>query len=113
MATIKVTNALGTAVNQLYTLDTTGSAIGQVLPDGNVIGNNTSSLRLVATRCRIPNAITPGASQAMSRNKHIAKDTITSVRLVIPNFWVNNSYVEAGPGSTLTCTASQIGRAHV
>jgi hypothetical protein len=106
MTTYIVNNTIGSAVNQLYTLDATGSPVGQLQPDGHILGSNVSTDRLIATRCAIPNALLPGAGQIMSRSKHFAKDTVVSLKIVIPNFWVNGSQAEVGSGADSICTAS-------
>lgn len=66
-----------------------------------------SYLGQVATRARIAVAFNAGATRQMSRTQHIARDAISNLRLVIPNWYVPGQATgEANPGAAATLKAS-------
>jgi hypothetical protein len=87
------------------TFGSTGIPLGRA-------GTSGPSLYLgqVATRTFIPNTFNGTNKQIMSRTFHYARDAITSLQLVIPNFYFNllasPGSTEAGPGSGTSITAS-------
>lgn len=65
----------------------------------------------VATRCNVPYGFNPSIGNAMSRSEHISRDVIASLKLVIPNWYVDtdnntNTWAELGTGSTASVKAS-------
>lgn len=64
----------------------------------------------VATRTWIPNNFFATNKQQMSRVFHYARDNITSLQIVLPNFKIVSAGApnmgESGPGATATVTAS-------
>jgi hypothetical protein len=64
-----------------------------------------SYLGCVATATAVPYQTLATTGYMMSRSAHIARDDITSLALVIPN-WVVTSNAETGPGSSVTVTAA-------
>jgi len=61
----------------------------------------------VATACLVPDtANTSTAKWFNSRSPHFARDTITSLRVAFPNWYVNASKVETNCGGTVTLTGS-------
>jgi hypothetical protein len=66
---------------------------------------NRSYLGCVATATAVPYQTLATTGYMMSRSAHIARDDITALQLVIPN-WVVTSNAETGPGSSCTVTAS-------
>jgi len=60
----------------------------------------------VATRTVVPSAINAGIFQTMSRTVHIARDAITSLKLLYPNWYVPAGSGETGSGGVMTITAS-------
>jgi hypothetical protein len=70
-----------------------------------------SNTGLLATRCYSPWLFSTGNKQTMSRSAHYARDAITALRIVIPNWYVDTSnnggtYTELGSGGNITVTAS-------
>jgi hypothetical protein len=64
---------------------------------------------LVATRCFVPWLFNSTNKQVMSRSQHISRDTIASLQIVLPNWYVDNpgeTFAELGTGATMTVTAS-------
>lgn len=62
-------------------------------------------VRQFATACgRLPNAKFAGNTKGMSRTRHIARSTVTSLRVAFPNFYVPGS-TETAPGATATVAA--------
>lgn len=102
--------ATSTAGNQITTAINAGT--GQV----NVVNLQTSTHGgfnngpaiyegLVATRGKVPYKLSAN-TQGMSRSVHFSTQQITGLKIIVPNFWVNGSFVEAGTGSSETVTAS-------
>jgi len=68
---------------------------------------STYYLGQVAGQTKAPNKLTITAQQMMIRGRHISRDTITSLRIAYPNFFVDNILLtELGPGDVSTITAA-------
>lgn len=64
---------------------------------------------MVATRTQIPNAILSGDLSLSGESYHIARDTISTIQLVVPNFYVRiyeATFVETALGADSTWAAS-------
>lgn len=63
---------------------------------------------LVATRCLAPISLNTTNKQLMARSPHYSRTAITSLQIVIPNWYVNPSstHAEIGSGADATVTAS-------
>ena len=63
---------------------------------------------LVATRCLAPISLNTTNKQLMTRSPHYSRTDITSLQIVIPNWYVNPSstHAEIGSGADATVTAS-------
>jgi len=63
---------------------------------------------LVATRCLAPISLNTTNKQLMARSPHYSRTAITSLQIVIPNWYVNPSstHAELGSGANATVTAS-------
>jgi hypothetical protein len=67
------------------------------------MANLTASLRAVATAARQPNNFASASKQHMARSRHIARSRITSMQLVLANWYVDpTTWVETAPGATAT-----------
>jgi lysophospholipase L1-like esterase len=60
----------------------------------------------IATRCEIPNNVNATFQSCMSRSVHLSMDAVSLLSLVLPNFYTNNSVIEAGSGGIATIKAS-------
>lgn len=70
-------------------------------------GTPVPYLGQIATRSYVPLTTNAGIPQSMARSKHIARDTITSLQIEIPNWYVNNTtFAETGVGASASVTAS-------
>jgi hypothetical protein len=69
-----------------------------------------SYLGQIATRSFVPNNFVSTNKQSMSRSRHLCQQAVTSLQIVVSNFYVpetgGNLGVEMAPGSTATVTAS-------
>lgn len=99
-----------------------GSALAQVPPGGGpplntspLLGSSASAslglpslyLGQVATRSYIPSSFNLGTFQLMGRTTHFARSNITSLALVVPNFYVSQSALgEVASGATSAVTAT-------
>ena len=72
-------------------------------------------LRQVATRCgNIPMGVQSTFKYVNTRSCHFARDDLTSIKIVLPNYWVQTpssnptgtTYQELAPSSDVTCTAA-------
>jgi hypothetical protein len=70
------------------------------------LGNPSSYLGEVATRAAVPNFYSAGYKTFMSRSTHYARRTITSLQIVVPNFYVLSGTGEVTSGGVATYTAS-------
>lgn len=63
---------------------------------------------LVATRCLAPTSLNTTNKQLMARSPHYSRTAITSLQIVIPNWYVNpaSTHAEIGSGADATVTAS-------
>jgi hypothetical protein len=66
----------------------------------------TPYLGLVATRSAVANYLVTTNLQFNSRTSHTMRAAVSSFQVVFPNWYVNGSFVEAGPGAAATITAS-------
>lgn len=68
----------------------------------------TSYTGLIATRCLAPITLNTTNKQLMSRSPHYARTAITSLQIVIPNWYVlpSGAHGETGSGDDATVTAS-------
>lgn len=76
-----------------------GGTLSQAAAQGTYLGQ-------VATRSRMPNAFNNAVTQIGTRTFHIARDNITSLQYVIPNWYVTGGTGEVATGGTMTVTAS-------
>lgn len=65
----------------------------------------------VVTRCNVPYGYNSGLSGIMSRSEHMTRDVISSLKLVLPNWYVDtnnntNTWAELGTGSTASVKAA-------
>ena len=77
--------------------------------DGNnIVAFSASSIGLIATRCLAPVSRNITFRQLMSRSPHYARTAITSLQIIIPNWFVDptGAHAEIGTGSSATVTAS-------
>ena len=65
----------------------------------------TEYLGQVATGCYMPNSLNTTKTQLMSRSPHYAKDNITSLKIVLPGFYLTSA-LENSTGASTTYTAS-------
>ena len=87
--------------------DTSGNVTGLVGPGGTTVPLGRTYTGLVASRCNVPSSIGgAGNPQAMARSRHVAMDTITSLKVVFGNWYVNSSFAEVGSGATATVECS-------
>lgn len=63
---------------------------------------------IVATRGIVPNRKHATSTRTMSQTRHFARDSITSLKVMASNWWLNGTTVitEAAPGATMSVTAS-------
>jgi hypothetical protein len=61
---------------------------------------------LIATCVNQPTEFADSNKQFMNRTVHHARDDITSMRLLFPNYYVDSSFEEVGPGADATIKAS-------
>lgn len=63
---------------------------------------------LVATRCLAPISLNTTNKQLMARSPHYSRTAITSLQVVLPNWYVNpaSTHAELGTGADATVTAS-------
>ena len=84
--------------------------IGMLGQGGGIGGVPLSSLYLgqVATKARIPSASSTTNKQFNSRSHHIARDNITSLKVVLPNWWWDRgaTLLEKNLGGTITYTCA-------
>jgi hypothetical protein len=76
---------------------------------GIVLSHPVSYLGVVATRGTVPTNFTNTFTTWMTRSAHFSRDTITSLKIIVPNFYVDvpgSTFVELGTGATTTVTAS-------
>jgi hypothetical protein len=66
----------------------------------------TPYLGLVAMRSAVANYLATTNLQFNSRTSHTMRAAVSSFQVVFPNWYVNDSWVEAGPGTAATLTAS-------
>lgn len=87
---------------------TVSAAINAVLGHYVQLGLGTPSSYLgeVATRAAVPNFYSAGYKTFMSRSTHYARQTITSLQIVVPNFYVMSGTGEVSSGGPATYTAS-------
>jgi lysophospholipase L1-like esterase len=85
-----------------------GHAVRTALGGGSIVIPPSTYLGQVATRCNIPNSLNAAKQEFMWRRWHIARDAITSLQIIIPNWYVNagSAGIEAPPGANLTTTAA-------
>lgn len=82
---------------------------GNRLRSNPIVGGGPTSLYLghVARRIGfVPNTLTASQKQMMSRSAHFASDAISSLKVVLYNFYVDGTGVEVGSGATASFTAS-------
>lgn len=60
----------------------------------------------VATRGMNPTQISTTSRQQMTRSPHFSRAAISSLKIIIPNWYINSSLFETGSGSALSVTAS-------
>jgi hypothetical protein len=60
----------------------------------------------VATRSAVANFMTAANTQFNSRTSHTMRTAVSSFQVVFPNWYVDGSFVEVGPGADATITAS-------
>ena len=60
---------------------------------------------LVATRCRLGSTFASANKQGMSRSTHVAKDNITALKIVVPNF-KSGAYLASPSGDVTIGSAS-------
>jgi len=72
------------------------------VPDANALNTN---LYQVATRTTQPISRNTGIKQCMSRTVHYARDRITALQIIIPNYYLVSG-VETAAGATTSVTAS-------
>lgn len=96
----------GIAQAQAFGIGKLGAGEGHL----GVLGTANAYLGQIATRSWIPNNFFATNKQIMSRTFHYARDVISSLQIVIPNFTVVSAAApnmgENGPGATATVTAS-------
>jgi hypothetical protein len=72
-----------------------------------ILAGRTPYLGFVATRGYVPTNFEPTFTTWMTRSYHVARVPITSLRIAVPNFYVNTAnQTETGTGGTTTITAS-------
>jgi hypothetical protein len=75
------------------------------------LSTKSTYLGQVATRCRTPEAFFATNKQFQARSGHYARDDITSLKIVLPNFYITsfsngNTYLETPSGGIATWTAA-------
>jgi hypothetical protein len=60
----------------------------------------------IATRSSVPVATNGTNKQMMSRSRHLCQQAVTSLQILVPNFYVTTAGVETALGATSTVTAS-------
>lgn len=61
----------------------------------------------VGTNCKLPNSLTVPNKQSMTRTPSYIRDNITSLSVIVPNFYVTGVALgEKAPGAVATCTAT-------
>lgn len=60
----------------------------------------------VATRTQLPTVLDAAKFKVMSRSEHISRDTISSLQIIVPNWYATSGSGELGSGNALTYTAS-------
>ena len=94
----------GTGGLATYATDPSGNVTGLVTPQGT---NNLLSFGNIATRCSLPTTVAAGQYYMNNRRRHFTATPITSLQLVIPNFYISQaSGFEVGAGAATTVTAS-------
>lgn len=68
--------------------------------------NVASYLGNVATRTQLPNFIDATKFKVMSRSEHLARDMISSLQIIVPDWYATSGGGEIGSGNDLTYTAS-------
>lgn len=66
---------------------------------GSYLGN-------IATRAQLPTVLDATKFKVMSRSEHISRDTISSLQIIVPNWYATSGSGELGSGNSLTYTAS-------
>jgi hypothetical protein len=77
-----------------------------LLAAGGSGGGPTPHLGFVATRSAVANALITTNKQFNSVTVHTMRDNVAAFEIEFPNWFVNSSFVEAGPGSAATITAT-------
>jgi|GEM_PF-1851851 len=97
---VGVVNALYSdkSTGMLWTWDTVTSAYVSVADAGTYLGQ-------VATRCYIPKSVDGNYRQSMTRTTHVARDTISSIQVIFPNFYCDSQLGELDAGN-VSITAS-------
>lgn len=83
--------------------------VGQGLRVGPAIGMGASAyLGQVATKTWVPNETNTSNKQLMARSPHFARDDITSLQILLPNWYWDRqgTRTEKGSGGSITYTAS-------
>ena len=86
-------------------VDASNNPGGLIGPDGSVIVDVSVNLQQVATRCILPISRNAGIKQCMSRTVHVARDRVSRLKIIIPNFYMVTG-VETAAGAATSVTAS-------
>lgn len=72
------------------------------------VGIPEASLRIIATGCHMPNALSGGGNlEHMTRSRHYMRDSVRYLRLAFNNWYVHaGSWTEIDPGQAMTVKAS-------